>query len=632
MINPRLISVTRSLIILTILLVSSTLPLIADSNTIKAQNSEDAIYDIIILSGDSHIRFFNENNSLLLIPLQEAIDKSLINNMTPKNIIAADPSASADVNLTLPNGTEVKYITYSLYRYYGFGEGSPKIWTITSTYVLRDKVLWLVIHVLVPPPEDIENYSVVSVLNIERALIIYKYINKTHFGVDIKLFDAYYGECAIPFDKSRKRFDMTVRFIVNRSSWIAKYWNGEEWVSAGMLPIAGPALDLTNMLYKLYKAYNDTVNYYLTHRDQLNILINKIKTVLESGNHTKIGDLMRNISHAPMPQEWRAFRTTYLGNEYKYNSFDGSAVGEIIEYYDPPHTDLSWVKTDFKKFREYKEELLNAVIDYLLNGTTEKLEKIIAENNAFAEYQPDPYKGGKGSLFSIFQSYGLPPFGISRDLLCPVDGLVGIPDILKNASYALLQLPCAPSIGNVEIVHNTTLASIYSLNSREEYLAVAIDRRLVEEWMVTSNNSLDRGLRVGVLQNVLSTVINKYTQALFNIVNGADPEEAFGEFQSYLKTSVLAAAFQFGGEKGKDMLESLISGKKPTSSEEITEDTTSESQGGEEDQGSEESTEGNVTNVSADNADRRTYIIIGSTIALIAVAIVALVLWSRRRK
>jgi len=184
----------------------------------------------------------------------------------------------------------------------------------------------------------------------------------------------------------------------------------------------------------------------------------------------------------------------------------------------------------------------------------------------------------------------------------------------------------------VEIVHNTTLASIYSLNSREEYLAVAIDRRLAEEWMVTSNNSLDRGLRVGVLQNVLSTVINKYTQALFNIVNGADPEEAFGEFQSYLKTSVLAAAFQFGGEKGKDMLESLISGKKPTSSEEITEDTTSESQGGEEDQGSEESTEGNVTNVSADNADRRTYIIIGSTIALIAVAIVALVLWSRRRK
>ncbi|MCD6503249.1 MAG: hypothetical protein J7K58_03355 [Euryarchaeota archaeon] len=383
------------------------------------------------MPGEGDIWFFDENNSLFLIPLQEAIDKSLINPMKPEHILATYPSASADINLTLPNGTEVKYISCSLYRYYGFGEGSPKVWTITSTYFPRDKALWLVIHVLVPPPEDIENYSVVSILNVERTLIVYRYINETHFGVDIKLFDAYYPECAMPFDKCCKRFDITLSFIVNKSSWIAKYWNGEEWVSAGMLPIAGPALDLTNMLYKLYKAYNDTVNYYLTHRDQLNILINKIKTVLESGNNTKIGELMYNISHAPMPQEWRAFRTTYLGHEYKYNSFDGSAVGEIIEIYRPANNRPWWVKTDFKKFRECKEELLSAVIDYLLNGTTEKLEKIIVENNAFAEYQLYHYDGGKGRMAFVFQLYGLPPFG-TDDLLSPIDGLVGIPDILKK--------------------------------------------------------------------------------------------------------------------------------------------------------------------------------------------------------
>jgi len=187
-------------------------------------------------------------------------------------------------------------------------------------------------------------------------------------------------------------------------------------------------------------------------------------------------------------------------------------------------------------------------------------------------------------------------------------------------------VPSTFSIDNVKIIHNTTLANISSLNSREKYLAVAIDRRLAEEWMLTSNNSLDPSRRVGVLQNLLSTVINKYIQALFNIVNGADPEEAFAEFQSYLKTSVLAAAFQFGGEKSKEMMESLISGKKPTSSEGTAEDNTSEGQGGE------ESAEGNTTNASADNVNIGTEIIIGSTIGLIAVAIVAFVLWSRRHR
>ena len=631
MINPRLISVTRSLIILTILLLSSLLSIIADVNTVKAQTSDDTIYDVIIYRSEgagSVIWFIGENNSLLLIPLQETIDKSLINNMTPDRVLLSDPSDGADVNLTLPNGTEVKYIAYSLEHYYGFGEGSPKIWTITSTYFPEDKVLWLVIHVLVPPPEDIENYNVNSILDSDRTLIVYRYINETHFGVDIKFFDAYYAKTAIPFDKSRKRFDITVRFIVNKSSWIAKYWDGSKWVSAGMLPIAGPALDLTNMLYKFYKAYNDTVNYYLTHRDQLSILINKIKTLLESGNHTGAVNLLYNVSRAPIPQEWRVLRTTYLGRDYKYNPFDGSAAGKIIEFYDPPHTDLWWVKADYKKFYECKEELLSAVIDYLLNGTTEKLEDIIAEHHAFAKYQPYYYEGGNRSLMDIFQSYGLPAFGISLHLSLPVDGLLGIPDILKNASYAFLDTSPAISINDAVIIRNTSLPKIPSEEElgNDCYLAVAIDKRLAEEWMLTSNNSLDPSLRVGILQNVLNTVINKYAQALYNIVNGADPEEAFGEFQSYLKTSVLAAALQFGGEEGREKLESLISGKKLTSSEETTEDTTSEGQGGE------ESTEGNATNVSADNADRRTYIIIASTIALIAVAIAAFVLWSRRRK
>jgi len=45
--------------------------------------------------------------------------------------------------------------------------------------------------------------------------------------------------------------------------------------------------------------------------------------------------------------------------------------------------------------------------------------------------------------------------------------------------------------------------------------------RLAQEWILTSNNSLDPGLRTSVLQNLLDIVINKYAQALYNIANGA---------------------------------------------------------------------------------------------------------------
>jgi len=630
MANSHLLSYFFSLAIITILLLSSTLfPANADTNLVRAQTTDENIYDVIIFRNrtvGSTIWLIGKNNSLLLVPLEEVIDRSLINNMTPEDILGADPSDDAYVNLTLPDGKEVRYITYSLYRYYGFGEGSPKVWAITTKYFPRDRALWVVIHVLVPPPED-GNYKCTSALSCDRILIVYRYINETHFGVDIKFTDAYYGESAIPFDKSHKRFNITIRFIVNKSSWIAKYWNGNKWVPAGMLPIAGPALDLTNMLYKLYKAYNDTVNYYLTHRDQLSILINKIKTLLESGNHTEAANLVYNVSYAPIPQEWRALRATYLGKNYKYNPFTGSAVGEIVEFYNPPHTGLWWVMTDYKKFYDSKEELLSAVIDYLLNGTTEKLEDIIAENHAFAKYQPHDHKGGNGSLAWVFMgliSSGLPVFGGGLDMALPVNGLLGIPDILRNASYAIMSMSTAFSINAVEIIRNTSLPSIPSEEElgNDGYLAVAIDRRLTEEWMLTSNNSLDPSLRVGILQNLLNTVTNKYAQALYNIVSGADPEEAFKEFQSYLKTSVLAAAFQFGGESGKETLENLISGKKPTSSEEIPDNTTSEVPSGED----------NVTNVSANNEDRRMYVVVGSIIGLITVAIVAFMVWSRRHK
>ena len=103
------------LIILSIILLSLVLfPTNSNNNILEAQNSEDTLYDVIINKGaGGQIWFVDRYNWAFTVPLQEAIDKSLINNITPENIIAASLGDDAYVNLTLPNGTEVKSIYYS---------------------------------------------------------------------------------------------------------------------------------------------------------------------------------------------------------------------------------------------------------------------------------------------------------------------------------------------------------------------------------------------------------------------------------------------------------------------------------------------------------------------------------------
>ena len=460
--SPRIISF---LVILSIILLSLALfPTNSNNNVLEAQNSEDTLYDVIIYRDEracGQIWFVNKYNWAFTVPLEETIDKSLINRMKPDHVLLTEPSDDAYVNLTLPNGTEVKYIAYSLDLYYGFGEGSPKIWTITSTYFPRDKVLWLVIHVLVPPPANIEDYSVPSVLYFDKALILYKYINETHIGIEIRFIDAHFG-VIVPFDKSYKRFNLTLSFIVNKSTWAAEYWNGEKWVPAGILPIVAPGL-------------------------------NPVDLIVRYSNGT-LSD---------------ALKLTYLGKNYTFNAFSGEAVGEMVEFYIPPYMSLSWVKTDYEKFRECKEELLSAVIDYLLNRTTERLENIIAENHAFAKYQPQGggyYKGygwwafkmyGTGSSPWVYEITELPIYGGVLGMALPVDGLLGLPEVLRKATHAFLDMGVALSEDGLEVIHNTTLPRIPSDEElgNDCYIAVAIDKRLTQECKCSESPTADENAK-----------------------------------------------------------------------------------------------------------------------------------------
>ena len=457
MIKLRSLSTISFLVILSIALLSLVLfPTNSNNSVLEAQNPEDIIYDVIIYRGEragGQIWFVDKYNWAFTVPLEETIDKTLINHIKPDDIIGTSFCDDAYVNLTLPTGTEVKYIAYSLDLYYGFGEDTPKIWAITTKYFPRDKALWLVIHVLVPPPANIEDYSVPSVLYFNKALILYKYINETHIGIEIRFIDAHFG-VIVPFDKSYKRFNRTLSFIVNKSTWVAEYWNGEEWVPAGILPIVGPGLNPVDLIMRY--------------------------------SNGKLSDTLT---------------LTYLGKNYTFNAFSGEAVGEMVEFHVPPYRSLSWVRFDFKRFYECKEELLSAVIDYLLNGTTERLENIIAENYAFAKYQPEGGGYSKGYGWWAFKMYGtgsspwvyeiteLPIYGGEFSMALPVDGILGLPEVLSKATYAFLSMSTALSEDELEIIHNTTLSSEELVKG--SYIAVAIDKRLTQGCECSENLSED---------------------------------------------------------------------------------------------------------------------------------------------
>ncbi len=546
-----------SLILLLLILNITYMPVpIAGSGSSVLGRSEDQYTVILNKNATVELYLLSRNGSAVMVPLDRILKHSCFSGSVNSSIGVRFLSVivSGSVNLTLPNGNHINTLNIDFYVYPGCSVGKPRIYNIT---VRQDfpKTLDMIVKVLLPPPANGYTYSLPAFLFPAETQVIYRYINETHFAVIINLENVRFDD--ITFNS--KRFNITVKYLVNRETWNAKYWDGHRWVNAGVLPIGAPDLDVTSLLYKLYKGYTSAADYYLTHRGQLAETVSKLKTLLANNETVKAQKLLENITRAPIPAEWRGHHLVYLGFNYSLNPIEGSAESRILNFTVPEYN-WAWIYPSRAILTE-RNAIIKAAVDYITGRNVTGFENMIISNNGFTVYKPIHHRSGNGSVGLILKEGVIPATSFYVSMPLPVDGMIGLPgDIAKDASLAILDV--SSMFNNItkylEVIHNVSLDS-----DRVEVrggLSAAVDDRLVSEWMM-SLNSIVPGRRWGVLDNLLNTVTNSYRETWYEIVNGGNATSALEEFKDNVRTAVLAAALQLGGKPGKEMIESMISPK-----------------------------------------------------------------------
>ncbi len=492
-----------------------------------------------------------KNGSILMVPLKKVIGQNCSSINPDAEIGVYSIYTGGSVNFTLPNGTRINTLNIILNAFLGCSWGEPRIHNIT----IRQQIpgtLDLIVNVLVPPPSNVESYRLPAILYASRAEISYNYVNDTYYTINIKLFNIKFNDITF---YNYKKFNITIKFLVNKRTWNAEYWNGDKWVYAGVIPIGAPDLNVTSMLYKIYMGYLNASNYYLSHKDQLINTINKIKTLLANNETEEAQKLLDNITYSPLPAEWRGHRFIYLDYNYTLDPVAASAADGILRFTVPEY---NWVlATMSPRAITGKKDIVNAAVDYLTEGNISLLKHIILSNNSFIVYNSVYHSSGNGSLLYIYKDGVLPLTSPSLLLALPVDSLIGLPPELANRT-AVAVLEISSNITNLTVGSNASDLSTPEVGS--EGVTVTVDGRLADEWMVTLNSTVSN-LRTGVLQNLYNVILNSYRKTWYDMINAKNVSESMEDlewFRVYLRSAVLAAAFQLGGASGKAKMEGLL--------------------------------------------------------------------------
>lgn len=527
------------------------IPVSASNNVVPIPGNSGHSYTIFVNKDENKFisLYIIKNNTFETIPLNDIIDaKCRIKSNEPAMLDSVETfSIGGNVNLTLPNGTHINVLNVIFNVYPGCSVNKSKIYNISIEQNLPGTID-MVVDVLAPLPLDSYKYRFPAIFNVDSAKFIYTYVNDTYFAVDIILYNVKINDVML---YNVKKFNVTVKFLVNKKTWNAKYWNGSAWVDAGVLPIGAPDLNITALLYKLYVSYSTTADYYLTHPDQLAETTSKLKALLAKNETAKAQELLNKIISAPIPAEWKGHGFIYLNFSYALNPVEGTASSRERNYTIPEYNGL-WVFPS-PAYIIYRRAIIDAAVNYLTNNNITGLENIINSNNGLIVYKLKHHNAENAALPPVFKDGVLPATSSDLDIVLPASGMMGLPrDLIDNNSLIVLDILMNTS--NIEIEYNVTRLS--NLES-PQYLSTAVDDRLASEWIITLNSTASI-IRENILSNLLNSIINNYKKTWYKIINGENETTALNIFKEYVKSAVLATAYQLGGEAGKERVETLI--------------------------------------------------------------------------
>ncbi len=526
--------------------------------------AEDEQYNLIVLvyggsGGSGSIVLATSDNVVPLVPARDFVRENC-------NYSSETP------NLQTVNGFETDY-NGTRYRiiivvdiYHGCSN-ELEVLNISKKISVENKIIRVYIRVATPPVVNLST-SIPLMMDARNVTVLYRYVNETYIELDIELKEII--PPTIQFlGLKYKAPSVEMRFLVDTRTWQASYWDGNEWIPVGYMPLANPGLNVSKLLRDLYTSYREAAQYYIDHPQELDTIMAKVRTFIENNESDKVNQFINSLVYGPLPGEWknRYLKLNYLGYNYTLDMFRGSeSTNYVVRYTIPNYT--NYIVNAYIPAGAMSS-IKGAVMDYLQNDSTYGLEQIVREYNGFVRIFRE--HDISGNFWG-----GMPVYILNTPLyLLPATLPIPAEPFKENYNVSVVKAMLEilkPSENNPGLIlYNTTLDDPRIANfTRLQYskLIIAIDTRLAEKFSVYNITNVRN--RAQILENLLSKTLFDYRITWYRIISmGKDPEVELSMFINNLTLAVYATALQLGDNKSLEYIG--LSAMSNTSSGAVTE-------------------------------------------------------------
>ncbi len=524
--------------------------------------AEDEKYNLIVYGGS------RSSGSIVL-----ATSDNMVPLVPARDFVREDCNYSLETpNLQTVNGFETDY-NGTRYRiiivvdiYHGCSN-ELEVLNISKKISVENKIIRVYIRVATPPVVNLST-SIPLMMDARNVTVVYRYINETYLELDIELKEII--PPTIQFlGLKYKAPSVEMRFLVDTRTWQASYWDGNEWIPVGYMPLANPGLNVSKLLRDLYTSYREAAQYYIDHPQELDTIMAKVRTFIENNESDKVNQFIDSLVYGPLPGEWknRYLKLNYLGYNYTLDMFRGSeSTNYVVRYTIPNYT--NYIVNAYIPAGAMSS-IKGAVMDYLQNDSTYGLERIVREYNGFVRIFRE--HDISGNFWG-----GMPVYILNTPLyLLPATLPIPAEPFKENYNVsvvkAMLEISKPSENKPGLILYNTTLDDPRIANfTRLQYskLIIAIDTRLAEKFSVYNITNVRN--RAQILENLLSKTLFDYRITWYRIISmGKDPEVELSMFINNLTLAVYATALQLGDNKSLEYIG--LSAMSNTSSGAVTE-------------------------------------------------------------
>ncbi|MCE4610315.1 MAG: hypothetical protein F7C36_08060 [Desulfurococcales archaeon] len=525
--------------------------------------AEDEKYNLIVYGGS------RSSGSIVL-----ATSDNVVPLVPARDFVREDCNYSSETpNLQTVNGFETDYngtryrITIVVDIYHGCSN-ELEVLNISKKISVENKIIRVYIRVATPPVVNLST-SIPLMMDARNVTVLYRYVNETYIGLDMELKEIILPTIQFLGLKYKVLPSVEMRFLVDTRTWQASYWDGNEWIPVGYMPLATPGLNVSKLLRDLYTSYREAAQYYIDHPQELDTIMAKVRTFIENNDSDKVNQFIDSLVYGPLPGEWknRYLKLNYLGYNYTLDMFRGSeSTNYVVRYTIPNYT--SYIVNAYIPAGAMSS-IKGAVMDYLQNDSTYGLEQIVREYNGFVRIFRE--HDISGNFWG-----GMPVYILNTPLyLLPATLPIPAEPFKENYNVSVVKAMLEilkPSENNPGLIlYNTTLDDPRIANfTRLQYskLIIAIDTRLAEKFSVYNITNVRN--RAQILENLLSKTLFDYKITWYRIISmGKDPEVELSMFINNLTLAVYATALQLGDNKSLEYIG--LSAMSNTSSGAVTE-------------------------------------------------------------